>query len=217
MISARRHKNIPLLRFPAQFFLMFAMQAPALFTAALYSPIDVGHVGLAMTALALPFMLVGQAATKAYYAEIASLGKSKPAEIRKLANDLTKYLFTFSLPITLIIFFFGEQMFTVAFGAPWGPAGQLASTLSIFLLFQFCASPLLSVFNVFEAHYRVLVLHAQRALLVTLAFCFAVFWDMEIRDAILTYAVFLSVHYLLMIAQIHRFLYLEGKSSQFKL
>ena len=192
----RHYKSFPAYRLPAQLLQIFSSQSPLLMTAALYDAGTTGQLGLALMMLALPMNLLGYSTSKAYYAEIASLGRKRPAEIRAVTRSVVKRLLALSLLPALVLLSLGEEIFALAFGAQWAMAGQLAAILAIYLLFQFIHAPASHLLSLFERQRLLLLLNVQRSVLTVGCFTAAYLLDWPITSVILLYSVTLSAHYL---------------------
>lgn len=195
-IAARRYRAFPIYRLPSQFLLIFSMQAPALFTAALYGAETAGQLGLALMALALPVSLIAQSAGNAYYAEISAIGPRDPAAIRAITRNLLLRMAALALAPAAAIGLLGEPIFTLFFGADWAMAGQLAAILSIYLFFNFISNPVQHVFAVLDENRIYLYLSIQRTILLLGVFLAVWRFNLDIYRCILIYSLLLSVHYL---------------------
>lgn len=196
LFMLRHFRSFPSYRLPSQLLQTCSSQAPLLLTAALYDPETTGQLGLAMMTLALPISLLGHSTSKAYYAEIATIGRKRPEKIRALTNAVIKRLVLLALAPTLLLLVFSESIFTLAFGTQWALAGEMASLLAIYLLFQFMHAPASHLLSVFEGQRLLLILNIQRAVLTVACFASAHFLDMPIESVLLIYAITLSAHYL---------------------
>ena len=192
----RHYRSFPTYRLPSQLLQIFSSQAPLLLTAALYDPSTTGQLGLAMMTLALPMNLLGHSTSKAYYAEIATIGRKRPAEIRTLTYSVIKRLLVLALAPTLLLLVFGERIFALAFGAEWAVAGEMASLLAIYLLFQFMHAPASHLLSVFQGQRLLLMLNVQRAVLTVACFASGHLLELSITSVVLIYAITLSAHYL---------------------
>ncbi|WP_235206202.1 lipopolysaccharide biosynthesis protein [Stutzerimonas stutzeri] len=191
-----RYKGFPSYRLPSQLLLLLSSQAPLLLTASLYDPKTTGQLGLALMTLALPMNLLGHTTSKAYYAEIASIGRKHPAKIRAITYSVIKRLLALSLVPTLMLLAFGRDLFSIAFGEEWVLAGELASMLAIYLMFQFMHAPVSHLLAIYEGQRLLLALNLQRAGLTAACFAAAHFLDLPITTVIMLYALTLSAHYL---------------------
>ena len=192
----RHYRSFPIYRLPSQLLQIFSSQAPLLLTAALYDPRTTGQLGLAMMTLALPMNLLGHSTSKAYYAEIATIGRKRPAEIRTLTYSVIKRLLALALAPTLLLLLFGERIFALAFGTEWTMAGEMASLLAIYLLFQFMHAPASHLLSVFQGQRLLLALNIQRAVLTLACFASGYLLELPITSVLLVYAITLSAHYL---------------------
>ncbi len=196
-----RYLEFPLFRLPSQFLLIFSMQAPPLFTAAMFDAATTGQLGLAMMALLLPMNLLGYTMGRAYYAEISSLGKANVRDIRELTVRVSTLMVSVGLPIAAVILLFGPAIFVFVFGAKWSVAGQLASIMSPFLVFQFLASPITQVFNVVGSQKSYIWIYSRQAFLTALPFGVGAVLYLEIHAVLAVFSALLSIHYLLIFLQ----------------
>lgn len=192
----QRYRSFPAYRLPSQLLQIFSSQAPLLLTASVYDARTTGQLGLAMMTLALPMNLLGHSTSKAYYAEIASMGRKRPAEIRTVTYSVIKRLLALAVAPALLLLVFGPALFALAFGAQWELAGELASILAIYLLFQFIHAPASHLLSIFEGQRLLLMLNVQRAILTVACFVSAHLLDLPITSVLLLYAITLSGHYL---------------------
>lgn len=190
------YRSFPAYRLPAQLLQTFSSQAPLLLTAALYDAETTGQLGLALMTLAIPMQLLGYTTSKAYYAEIASLGRKKPVEVRAVTYSVLKRLFGFAILPSAVLLAFGEDLFAIAFGQQWMLAGQLAAILAIYLLFQFIHAPASHLLSLFQRQRLLLMLNVQRTVLTVACFSVAHLMDLQIVSVIQLYSVALSAHYL---------------------
>lgn len=160
---AKRYREYPYYRLPAQFLLVFSIQSPMLFAAAIFDAHSTGQLGLAMMSLTLPFLLIGQAASRAFYGEIAS---ASPAQMAGIMVAVIKRFALVMLPLSLGLFLLAPWLFPTVFGAAWQLSGEIASILALTLVPQFASAPFLDVFNRTGSQRIFILLHGSRALLV---------------------------------------------------
>ena len=193
--AARRHMDFPLYRMPAQFLLALAIQAPLLFSSSYYGLETTGQLGLAMMALALPFNIVGQSMSRAYYAEISQLGRRAPAKIEALTHALFRPMLLFSLPITFILFFLGRAIFTLVLGPAWAPAGQAISVLSLSLALQFISAAMVELFSLYNEQWRYLWLLAGRLILIGAALVLVLLFKLPFLAMVWLVTLAVSLHF----------------------
>lgn len=192
-----RYKEYPIFRFPSQFLLVYASQAPLIFMGILFGAESAGHLGLALMMLALPMQLLGNTTGKAFYAEISALGKNQPNAIKKISVQVLRRLFFISIIPLLFILLLGEEVFRLFFGEEWIVSGRYAGILSLYLVFQFVTTPLVNVMSVFEAQRKFLFLNVVRAIIVSMIFIAS--WMLGLSDhvTLYLYSALLSLHYAL--------------------
>lgn len=161
---AKYYQDFVWYRLPSQFLMVASVQAPVILMAALYSKESTGQLSLAIMALSLPVGLVGNAMAKAYYAEVAALGKNRVSKIKEITISVQKKLFAIGVPSLVLIFFMAEPLFILVFGEKWAVAGKYAVMLSPFVLLQFTSNSVVQVVNVFGSQRTFLVINLIRIL-----------------------------------------------------
>ncbi|SMH56151.1 oligosaccharide flippase family protein [Maritimibacter sp. HL-12] len=209
--AARRHRGFPIWRVPSQFLMVFSVQAPMLFIAALYDPQTTGQFGLAVMALSVPINLLGRTTSQAFFAEASLLGARRSSEIRTMLKSVMFRLGAVSVLPALVLLVFGEPLFAFLFGGEWVQAGLFAQALAIYLFFQFIQAPVAHVFNIFDGHRQLLFLNVQRVALIAAVFGMShgLSWTSEF--AVWAYALTLSLHYALSAVYAYRFIPIRSR------
>lgn len=169
-----------------------SIQAIVLVLAKFYTTEDLGHFGLTVLVLSAPIGLIGASFKDVFYQKIAFMINTEKA-IDKSAVFFKKSalgLFAMGLPICLIIYFLGPEIFSFVFGENWVRAGEFASILALSFLFKLVASPLSSVFN---AANRLKIASIWQTLyfvttFVTLGIC-AYYLKLEVEALFLVYVI----------------------------
>jgi O-antigen/teichoic acid export membrane protein len=193
---ARYYRGFPAYRLPSQFLMVFSMQAPLLFTAALFDAEMTGQLGLALMAVALPVNVLGQAIGKAYYAEVAQLSRKAPRKILDLTRSVQKRLFAVGIPPALIVILWGSDLFGLLFGENWHTAGTFASILAISIVVQFTSAPLVQVLNVFNGQRLFLGINVARTILLLALFSICRSVGFSALHFIIAYGVLMTLFYL---------------------
>jgi len=196
--ARRYYWQFPVYRLPSEFLAILSVQAPILMMALLYGDANTGMLSLALSALSLPSSLIGVSISRAYYAEVASLGRKKAKEIKKLTFDVQKKLFMISLPIMVVLVMFSQQLFSFAFGKEWEDAGTYAAILAPYVLFQFTSSPLMKVINVVGSQLHILLLYSARVAGLIIVFLFARCLEINSKEFVVFISFYLSAFYILM-------------------
>lgn len=196
----KRYMDFPLYRIPSQILLKASGSLPILYFAWHSGTDTTGQISLAITMLSAPVAVVCRSVGKAFYGEIASLGKKSDKEISTLTVRIMTRLFAVSIiPFTLIICF-GPWIFRTFFGAEWSQSGTFARYLCFYLIFRFVYSPISDgIFNVFEQQKLVFWLEVSRMAIVASSIFISYIYDFSVANTIIAYSLALTVQYILSI------------------
>ena len=205
--GAKRYRNFPIYRVPSQIMLASASNIPVFYYAWQFSGAVVGQIGWARTMLSIPVTFLCTAVGKAFFAEIAEMGKGRSAEIYRLTVSIMKKLFFLSLIPFAIVIIFGPWIFSFIFGAEWYDAGFYARCFSVFLILQVVYSPISDgIFNVFEKQSFVMWLEISRLLITVVALAVAYCLHLGPIPTILIYSIGLALQYTASIIVVFRIL-----------
>jgi len=196
----KRYMDFPLYRIPSQILLKASGSLPILYFAWHSGTGTTGQISLAITMLSVPVAVVCRSVGKAFYGEIASLGRKSGKEISTLTVRIMIRLFAVSIiPFTLIICF-GPWIFRTLFGAEWSQSGTFARYLCFYLIFRFVYSPISDgIFNVFEQQKLVFWLEVSRMAIVASSIFISYIYDFSVANTIIAYSLALTVQYILSI------------------
>lgn len=196
----KRYIDYPLYRLPSQILQTASGSLPVLYYAWHFGTGTTGRISLAMTMLSMPVSIVCRSVGKAFYGEIASLGRKSSREISALTLRIMVRLLAVSIiPFTLIISF-GPWIFQTFFGAEWTESGFFARYLCFYLIFRFVYSPISDgIFNVFEQQKLVFWLEVSRVVIVALSLFISYFCNLSVDYTIIIYSLALTVQYILSI------------------
>lgn len=195
-LVARYYQDFVWFRLPSHLLMVLSLEAPVLLTSKLFEGGAVGQISLAMMALSLPVSLIGMSMSRAYYAEIASIGRNQPEKIRKITFDIQKKLFAVGLPVSLFIFFFAESVFALVFGEQWRQAGIFASYLSPYVLLRFTSSSLDQVLNVLGSQLMFLIINVLRVVGFIGIFYVSIFMTLSLDTFVYVLSAYLFIYYL---------------------
>lgn len=196
VFSAKRYAAFPKYRMPSQILLLLSSKLVLFYFAWQYGADVAGFIGLALMVVLTPVTLFGYTTGKAYYAEIAIIGKDNPREILDLTKKIVKKLIVVSILPFIALFAFGPWLFEFIFGSEWIQSGQFASILSIYLLVQFIYAPIGdAVFNVFEKQPTAFSIDAIRLIFTVLAFYIAYWIELNAQSTIWIYSIVISCNY----------------------
>lgn len=129
---------------------------PAFLLDYFFSKEHVGYYTLGFTMLRMPMNLIGKAVGDVFYR--TAIDESVSTD--KLAATSTKtvlQLFSFGLIPTVIVLFFGEELFSFFFGAKWVTAGTYSQILAFWSLVWFISSPISNLFYILDLQNKFLV------------------------------------------------------------
>jgi len=196
-LIAAYYQSFVWFRLPSQFLMVISAQAPVIMMAKLFDASIVGQFGLAKMVLMLPSSLLGQAVSKAYFAEIASIGKNDLKRINKLTLVVQKKLFIVGVPIMLLIIILSEFGFNLLFGEGWTIAGKYAAILAPSMLFAFTSAPLIQVLNIIGSQSAFLFINVIRLFLMGGLFFFADLYHISSIDFMFLYSAIMTFFYIL--------------------
>lgn len=196
----KRYIDFPLYRLPSQILLTASGSLPILYFAWHFGTGTTGRISLAITMLSVPVAIACTSVGKAFYGEIASLGRKNGQEISALTVRIMKRLLVISIvPFTLVVCF-GPWIFQSFFGAEWTQSGVYARYLCLYLIFRFVYSPISDgIFNVFEQQKLVFWLEVSRISIVALSLFTSYFYNISVANTIVIYSLALTVQYILSI------------------
>lgn len=196
----KRYIDFPLYRLPSQILQTASGSLPILYFAWHFGTGATGRISLAITMLSVPVSMAGKSVGKAFYGEIASLGRKSSKEISTLTiRIMTRLLVISIVPFTLIICF-GPWIFQTYFGTEWTQSGIFARYLCFYLIFRFVYSPISDgIFNVFEQQKLVFWLEVSRITIVALSLFTSYFYNISVANTIVIYSLALTVQYILSI------------------
>ncbi|MDQ3051240.1 MAG: oligosaccharide flippase family protein [Bacteroidota bacterium] len=106
-----------------------------------FGAIATGLYGLTIRILQAPLNVIGSSVAIVFYKEVAEKINRKE-KITKLLRTTITTLALISLPLFIVIFIWGPELFGWVFGKDWREAGNFARILCPWLYLNFIASPL---------------------------------------------------------------------------
>ncbi len=178
---------------PAELINLVASQIPIFTISARFGAVHVAMYSLVLRVMAVPIGLLGNSVLTVFKDQAArdfrEQGNCKYIYVKTL-----KYLSILSCLPFLLLYLFGHSAFKLLFGEEFGMAGEYASTLAIVYFFIFISSPL-SYVLFFSDQGKLINLFSQVTYCLIVIFVFT--YSDSINNAILNYAIFGSVYYLI--------------------
>ncbi len=196
----KRYIEFPSYRLPSQILQNASGSIPVLYFAWRYGAGVTGLISLAISMLSVPVGIVCTSVGKAFYGEIALLGRKNSPEIAALTVRIMIRLLAVSIiPFTLVICF-GPWIFRTFFGSEWAQSGIYARYLCLYLIFRFVYSPISDgIFNVFEQQKLLFWLELSRVAIVALSLFISYFCNFSVDYTIVIYSLALTIQYILSI------------------
>ncbi|WP_195470356.1 lipopolysaccharide biosynthesis protein [Bacteroides xylanisolvens] len=196
----KRYIDFPLYRLPSQILQNASGSILMLYFAWHFGTDTTGRISLAMTMLSAPVSFACTSVGKAFYGEIASLGRKNSKEISALTVRIMVRLFAISIVPFILIICFGPWIFRTFFGAEWTQSGIFARYLCFYLIFRFVYSPISDgIFNVFEQQKLLFWLEVSRVMIVASGLIISCFRNFSVTNTIVIYSLALMVQYILSI------------------
>jgi len=194
----KRYIQFPLYRLPSKILQNASGSIPILYFAWQYGTGATGLISLAITMLSAPVGIVCTSVGKAFYGEIASLGRRGNEEIAALTVRIMIRLLAISIvPFTLIICF-GPWIFKTLFGPEWSQSGIYARYLCLYLIFRFVYSPVSDgIFNVFEQQKLLFRLETFRFIIVVASLLISYCFNLTVTHTVVIYSLALTIQYFL--------------------
>src|ERR1700675_2550998 len=147
---AQKYRKFPLYSLPSSLVDTLATGISLPIIAQLYGTTDAGFFALVQRVLAVPILLVGTSVADAFHSRMAKYSEPESRGIVPFFNRIAAGLLLVGLGPAILLAFFGERLFTVAFGNTWMTAGSLAAVMAPWAMAQLVVSPLSRVVFVFQ-------------------------------------------------------------------
>lgn len=161
--AAKRYVRFPIYSTWGGLFNTAGQQLPPILFAILFSPAAAGIYMIAHRVLAMPMSLIGKAIADVFFSSAAEARRN--GNLAPLVADIHAKLAHIAMPPALILILAGPDLFAFVFGADWRQAGEFARWMSVYLFFNFIASPLSTLNSVMEKQAQ--ALSFQTVLLVS--------------------------------------------------
>lgn len=134
---SKKYAHFPLKNGLSGFLNIMANQLPVLLLTSLFGTAVIGFYSLVLKVLNLPMSLIGKSFSQVYYQKIAEMQKNNGKGEYAFVKNTTIKLFALGAVPTLILFLFGEQLFSFVYGNEWAFSGQIASLFAFFYMIRF--------------------------------------------------------------------------------
>ncbi len=204
----KRYKKFPLIDSWSALLNTLSWQLPVFLLATFFSSNVVGYYGLSMMVLQFPANLIGGAISQVFFQRAAEA--KFDGKLSNVVEDTVLRLAVLGLFPMLLLTIMGKEAFIVVFGTAWSEAGIYSQILAFWIFITFIASPISTLFSIFEKQGSLLIFNI--ILLIMRAAAIAVGGLIgNARTAIILFAVigvviyFLALIWLLSVAKVSLF------------
>ncbi len=148
-IQLKRFIDFPKYSLIPTFFDSFSLALPVFMITRLYDESITGQYDLTVKILSAPLALISLAISQVLIQKISELRNDKKPVLKIIINTFLG-LSVLSVIGIIIFYFWGEAIFTTAFGEEWKLAGELSTILVFSYAIRFVVSPLTSTFIALE-------------------------------------------------------------------
>ena len=141
---AKKYSKFPKYSIFGAFLDNLSVQAPVLFVARIFNIASVGYFNFTLYIIGAPLALISGALAKILLQHVAT---GDPTKVFDLVFNVFVKLLLVAIPFVLVIFFFGEDLFEIIYGADWRIAGAYSKILCFMVAVRFIVSPLSAVFS----------------------------------------------------------------------
>ena len=148
---SKKYKDFPVYTILPSLLNSASTQAPIFIIGHYFSKLELGYFGFTFICIAGPLSIIGVSFRDVFYQKAAeTFNKGEEDKIMKIFKSSVLSLILLGAPIFIIIYFFGETLFSFIFGEKWSESGRYASILILSFVIKLIVSPLSNVFNVLK-------------------------------------------------------------------
>jgi len=137
---AKKYKEFPMLSLPSALLDTVSINSIIFLLSYFFSESITGSYSFSLRMLSIPAVVIGTAMGQVFFQKISeAYGNNE--KISPLILRSWKVLFLTGIIPTVVLFFFGEELFTFVFGFKWAEAGRISEYLCILTFFMFISSP----------------------------------------------------------------------------
>ncbi len=185
-----KYKKFPIYSLPSDFISTFTNQLPVYFLTYFSGPAAVGVYGLAVRMIGLPVQFIG-GAISTVFKQRATEDFNRDGSFQIIFIKTFKSLIIVSLPMVLLILFFGQQLFAYVFGNKWAESGLIAQILIVMFALKLIISPLSYAYYIRHKLKEDALIHIY-ILISTLVIFFV---GIKVLDNYLTILLLFSINY----------------------
>jgi len=151
----KKYRDFPLYRAPQILINAIGAYAPLFVLTIAYGKKSAGYYALCTTAILAPISIINKSVRDVFYSEISSAAHQY-ADVSKTIMTGTAAMLLIMLPVPIVLFIVGPELFVITFGGKWLHAGEYARWLSIMIYFMVASGPSIAAIPVLNIQGRFL-------------------------------------------------------------
>jgi O-antigen/teichoic acid export membrane protein len=192
LLAARKYKKFPLTNSLQAASDMLQVNGIIYFTSYFFTHAVVGSFSYTIRVLQAPMNFIGGAIALVFYQQASSM-KSENKNIGHLISATMKKSMLIALPVLIILFVFGPELFAFVFGAKWREAGVYARILSPWIFLDFIRSTVAQVVFVTGRQKKLLLFSIISNLLLVVAMLYGGFIAKDVKKGFIAFSVLQSL------------------------
>lgn len=132
--AAITQRDFAIYRMPQSILNAASVGLPVILLSSLFGASFAGQYSLAVLVLGAPSMLLGEAVGEVFYPKITRAITAQSPDVVALLSKVTLLLLAVGIVPFGIIFFWGDHIFSLIFGAEWELAGKYSQWVSVWFL-----------------------------------------------------------------------------------
>lgn len=139
----KKYKKFPFITLPNSIIDNFRLSGISLLIAKFFTTAILGQFSLAWRMVQMPMNLIGGAISQVFFQKLSSSDKK---DLNKIVSQFIVKAALVSAPLFIVLYLFSVDIFQFVFGEKWKLAGEVASTMSLWLFLNFISSPLSTIY-----------------------------------------------------------------------
>ncbi|WP_412494851.1 lipopolysaccharide biosynthesis protein [Vibrio cyclitrophicus] len=205
LLILNKYLDYPKFRLSSKIALGLSQQMPIFMFGLMYGGKQLGLFSLTMSTLSIPLTIISQNVRKVYYGYVSNNECSAMSAL-KLTNMSLLITSLLSIPIWLVLFFYGEDVYTFVYGEQWRVSGIIATIMATYLVLNLICSPIMDYLNVVGKLSVYFKFNIFRLFLVSSLLFFSYINEFDFLKLISYYSYLMSGLFLLQIMVVYHFI-----------
>jgi O-antigen/teichoic acid export membrane protein len=215
IVCAKKYSSIAKFRTPQNILANFNQFLPIMMLTYFYGAKVAGMYALAKMALLLPSNLIAKSISDVLYPQLSKKhNECKP--IGLIVNKAVLILSVLGLVPLVVVFLFGEDLFSFVFGDNWIDSGEYAQWLCIWLYFNFINKPYVTLIPILKMEKSFLKNSILNTILAMIGLYFGFYFFNDDSYSILLFSLFTVIPQLMIIIIVRKVIIEHDHSIKFK-